>query len=444
MQAYPPPQRGASLLLAFRLNTSTTLVLGSGPLAASRAFAALEADSRVVVLAKGPFTTACDEIQWRAAQEQLIYIDWNTLPARSTSSTGEQRDMDAFEAYLTTSASLYPIRLVCTTDTLSPTQTSTRSLARKVYLTCKARNIPVNTTDLPDLCDFTFTATHRFEDPVTRRRTPLQVGVTTNGHGCRLVGRVRREIVARLPKEVGVAVERVGRMRKMAKSGAPGEEDRRPLSDKGVETGYTHDSNEDEDEYDENTHIVTPNLPVPPRSPPSREISTVPNETEAERTRRKIKWVAQVSEYWSISKLAQMSDAEMAEVLTGELHSSFTSGGPPPESRHAFGLYPPAHPSRGRLLLVGSGPGHPSLLTLATHAALTQLADLVLADKLVPAAVLALIPSHTPVKIARKFPGNADGAQEEMMREAADAVAKGLCVVRVRLFFNPHWGHILT
>lgn len=431
MQAYPPPERGASLLLAFRLNTSTTLVLGSGLLAATRAFASLEADSRVVILAKGPLTTACDEIQWRAAQEQLTYIDWNTLPARSTSSTGEQRDIDAFESYLTTSASTYPIRFVCTTDTLSPTQIRTRSLAHKVYLVCKARNIPVNTTDVPDLCDFTFTAAHRFEDPVTRRRTPLQVGVTTNGHGCRLVGRVRREIVARLPREVGVAVERVGRMRGMAKSEATREEDGSSPSDTGVGTNHTHDSKEDEDEFDENTRVTTPNLPVPPRSPPIREISTVPNETEAESTRRKIKWVAQVSEYWSIQKLAQMSDAEMAEVLSGDLHSSFTSGGPPPESRHAFGLYPPPHPPRGRLLLVGSGPGHPSLLTLATHTALTQLADLVLADKLVPAAVLALIPSHIPVKIARKFPGNADGAQEEMMREAAEAVAKGLCVVRV-------------
>ena len=224
-------------------------------------------------------------------------------------------------------------------------------------------------------------------------------------------------------------------MRRMAKSEEPGEKDGSSPSDKGVGANHIQDSNEDEDESDENNRVATPNLPVPPRSPPSRETTGVSNETEAESTRRKIKWVAQVSEYWSIPRLAQMSDAEMAEVLSGELHSSLPPGRPTPESRHAFGLYPPPHPPRGRLLLVGSGPGHPSLLTLATHTALTQLADLVLADKLVPSAVLALIPPHIPVKIARKFPGNADGAQEEMMREAAEAVAKGLCVVRVRLFF---------
>lgn len=82
-------------------------------------------------------------------------------------------------------------------------------------------------------------------------------------------------------------------------------------------------------------------------------------------------------------------------------------------------------------MLVGSGPGHPALLTLATHSALTRQADLVLSDKLVPAAVLALIPPHVEVRIARKFPGNAEGAQTEMMEAALEAAQRGLTVVRV-------------
>lgn len=87
----------------------------------------------------------------------------------------------------------------------------------------------------------------------------------------------------------------------------------------------------------------------------------------------------------------------------------------------------------GRILLVGSGPGHPSLLTIATHTALTQLADLVLSDKLVPATILALIPKHVSVHIANKFPGNVESAQIEMMEAAVEAANKGLTVVRVRL-----------
>lgn len=76
---------------------------------------------------------------------------------------------------------------------------------------------------------------------------------------------------------------------------------------------------------------------------------------------------------------------------------------------------------RGRILLVGSGPGHPSLPTVATHAALTEHADLVLSDKLVPEVVLALIPPGVEVRMACKFPGNAEGAQMELIEAAIEA-----------------------
>jgi uroporphyrin-III C-methyltransferase len=62
---------------------------------------------------------------------------------------------------------------------------------------------------------------------------------------------------------------------------------------------------------------------------------------------------------------------------------------------------------------------------------------LVLSDKLVPAAVLALIPADVEVRIARKFPGNADGAQIEMMEAAIEAARRGLTVVRVS-YLQPH------
>ncbi|KAG2140173.1 tetrapyrrole methylase, partial [Suillus clintonianus] len=90
-------------------------------------------------------------------------------------------------------------------------------------------------------------------------------------------------------------------------------------------------------------------------------------------------------------------------------------------------------PRKNHILLVGSGPGHPSLLTIATHTdALTKYADHVLSDKLIPAAVLALIPQTVDVRIARKFPGNAEGAQSEMMDAAVEAARRGLTVVRLQ------------
>ncbi|KAJ7894566.1 uroporphyrin-III C-methyltransferase [Mycena leptocephala] len=336
--AFPKPQGGASLVLSFRLHGRTTLILGSGSLAGSRAFSALEANSAVTIIAKGGLASACEELQWRAQQNQLA--------------------------------------LLCITDTvLGDSNRRSRASAERIYRVCRARNIPVNTTDMPDLCDFSFTSTHRFEDHVSGARTALQIGVTTNGQGCRLGSRVKRDIVSLLPKDVGAAV-------------------------------------------DKDSDVSTPNRPVPARSP---------TETEAESTSRRMKWVAQVSEYWPLSRLASMSEEDMREVLVGDYFTSPAMPSAVPPSLHGLDIR-----RKGRILLVGSGPGHPSLLTLATHTALTQLADLVLSDKLVPAAVLALIPQTVQVRIAKKFPGNAEGAQTEMMEAAVEAAQRGLTVVRLK------------
>ncbi|KAJ6479195.1 uroporphyrin-III C-methyltransferase [Mycena vitilis] len=387
---FPKPQGGASLVLSFRLKNRAVLILGSGSLAASRAFSALEADSAVTVISKGGLASACEELQWRAQQNQLTVVDWDALPQSSTSE--EESNLDCY-----LSAAKYKISFVCVTDTvLGDTHRRSRASAERIYRVCKARNVPVNTTDMPDLCDFSFTATHRFEDPVSGARTALQIGVTTNGQGCRLGSRVKRDIVSLLPKEIGTAVDRVGAMRGLAR---PNE--------------LTL-----EDESCEDNGVTTPNRPVPARSP---------TESEAESATRRMKWVAQVSEYWPISRLAAMSEQDMQEVLVGDYFTSPSMPSPLAPSVHGIDVR-----RKGRILLVGSGPGHPSLLTLATHTALTKLADLVLSDKLVPAAVLALIPSTVQVRIAKKFPGNAEGAQSEMMEAAVEAANRGLTVVRLK------------
>ena len=96
-------------------------------------------------------------------------------------------------------------------------------------------------------------------------------------------------------------------------------------------------------------------------------------------------------------------------------------------------MQPPAKPSeRGRIFLLGSGPGSPALLTRAAHALLTSRATLILSDKLVPPEILALIPKHIPLTIAKKFPGNAEGAQNELMDLAYEGAMRGETVVRLK------------
>ncbi|EMD42267.1 hypothetical protein CERSUDRAFT_147974 [Gelatoporia subvermispora B] len=409
MAVYPQPTGDASLLLSFRLQDKTFLIIGSNALAASRAFSALEANSIVIVIAKGGADAACEELRWRSQQGQLSILDLDALPSSSDRSADGDRDAGVLDAFISTTGG---VSLVCITDTIlgsSPYSRRTRESALQIARLCKSRNIPINVTDIPELCDFSFMSSHRIRDPETGSATPLQFAITTNGQGCRLAGRLKREIVSKLPREAGGAVVQVGKLRSLAKASEP----------VVVE--------ELDGEDGEDSGVSTPNRPVPQRSQ---------GESETERARRRLKWVAQVSEYWPLQKLASLTEKEMMSMLDDKGYL-LSLVGPASQEETDASTHHSLHgleisPRHGRIFLVGSGPGHPSLLTVATHTALTKLADLVLSDKLVPAAVLAIIPPTVQVRIARKFPGNADGAQNELMEAAVEAARRGLTVVRLK------------
>ncbi|CAG8503170.1 5634_t:CDS:10 [Acaulospora morrowiae] len=87
---------------------------------------------------------------------------------------------------------------------------------------------------------------------------------------------------------------------------------------------------------------------------------------------------------------------------------------------------------RGRIRLVGAGPGDPNLLTLAAFQAIQE-ADVILSDKLVPNEVLKLIPPHKEVLIAaKKFCANVEASQEELNRLGLEALNQGKDVVRLK------------
>jgi uroporphyrin-III C-methyltransferase len=290
------------------------------------------------------------------------------------------------------------VRLIFVTDTLiggggSSTPRRSRASAETLYGICRARRVSVNVTDMPDLCDFTLPSAYRVPG------TPLQLAVATNGQGCRLGARIRRELVARLPHDAGTAVKRVGELRRLARG---------------------------EGEADDEHQTPTPNRPVSQRN-------ITGDETDSERSARRMRWVAQISESWSYSHLTNLTKEGMENVLSGDglgVPSESARCDIGKNSRHRLSVAPSSH--RGTIFLVGSGPGHPGLLTVATHDVLTKQAELVLSDKLVPEAVLDLVPKNVEVRIARKFPGNAEGAQQEMMEAAVDAASRGVMVVRVR------------
>lgn len=82
---------------------------------------------------------------------------------------------------------------------------------------------------------------------------------------------------------------------------------------------------------------------------------------------------------------------------------------------------------------LAGGPGDPNLLTVAAFKLLTKKDSntLVIVDRLVSPEILDLIPNE--MKIARKLPGCADLAQEEIYWWAYQALNKGKHVIRLKI-----------
>jgi len=83
----------------------------------------------------------------------------------------------------------------------------------------------------------------------------------------------------------------------------------------------------------------------------------------------------------------------------------------------------------GRIVLVGAGPGDPELLTRKAYRYLQE-ADVVVADRLLPHAMLDLVKGE--LHIAKKYPGRANEAQDETNEIALQALLAGRFVVRLK------------
>lgn len=277
-------------------------------------------------------------------------------------------------------------------DAVFVTANGKNALSTHISSLCRRMRVPVNVVDAPNLCTFSLLSTHS--------DGPLQIGITTSGKGCKLALRIRREIASSLPPDFGTAVERLGIIRRRI-----WEEDHRTY-----ETEEPGAEIEDDD--------ATAQRP---------SFNRLVSETDhnAARTRR-MRWLSQICEYWPLRRLASITDADIDTIL----QSYTTSSDLVPPSLNATNPDVRSRP-KPMIILAGSGPGNPSLLTMATHRAI-QTASVILADKLVPAPVLDLIPRRTPVHIARKFPGNADAAQAELLSLGLEALQKGHAVLRLK------------
>ncbi|QLQ82018.1 hypothetical protein HG537_0G02720 [Torulaspora globosa] len=300
-------------------------------------------------------------------------------------------------------------------------------LAREIYELCVKMRIPVNTLQRPEYSTFHMIST--YSDP---KGSGLQIGVTTNGQGCILANRIKREIVSSLPANISEVVTNMGRIRSQIIN-----EDQKEL----LEAHY---------EQTAELAVVENNwYGLNDEGWESHKLNKLVEEfhmTERQQKLRRTRWLSQLIEYYPLAKLADVdvnslnsSSAEGASATNRSAESAAnTSDVVDPINNKGNelttatdNLTSDRREKKGSMSLVGSGPGSVSMLTLG---ALNEIktADLILADKLVPQSVLDLVPGNTEVFIARKFPGNAERAQNELLERGLEALQQGKKVVRLK------------
>ncbi|KAK9763043.1 uroporphyrin-III C-methyltransferase [Basidiobolus ranarum] len=202
----------------------------------------------------------------------------------------------------------------------------------------------------------------------THRDGPLQVAISTNGQGPKLANLIRKHVASNLPQGVGAAIQKTGSLRKKV-----------------------------------------------------REIDPNPDNAAY-----RMGWMSKVCEAWSFEELGQMDEQEMKKLLDGYQSNTVLD----PKSLRQSLQNETSEPVKGRIALVGAGPGDPDLLTIGAKKALME-ADLVLADRLIHPQILEL--TEGEVRIARKTKGRSDQAQDELQEWALEGLLQGKKVVRLKI-----------
>ncbi|KAK3954822.1 tetrapyrrole methylase [Pseudoneurospora amorphoporcata] len=400
-----------TLLTAQDCREHVHLIIGSNPLAASRVSQSLSVGAKPTLIApvSAPSTTESDVTPTATGDSQQNQKRelHHTLANYISSGVLTHLDRSFADEDLFTLGRSEVDNVV---DAVFVTQHD-QSLVERVSALCKRKRIPVNVLDNPALCSFSLLSVHV--------DGPLQIGVTTNGRGCKLASRIRREVASALPKGLGAACARLGDVRRRV---ITEDAEARTAAESAIAAAVNEGVDDSIDQSATFNKLVT-------------ELDV---QAEAAKTRR-MRWLAQVCEYWPLKKLVEITDDDVESILQAYPGFSGDNSSASPAQPVSPGTVSEGGSSSitasngrlGRIFLAGSGPGHPDLLTRATYKAI-QSADLILADKLVPSGVLDMIPRRTPVSIARKFPGNADRAQEELLEQALEGVRAGKTVLRLK------------
>ena len=181
-------KKGASLLLAYRLEGRPVLLIGGGLVASGRLFFLLESGAHVTLVAPAPLEAS---IQHRVDHSNRSDI---TYHPREYSGRDDPIKVEDFAMVLTAIDDNASSQTVCDM--------------------CREMRVPVNVADVPPSCDFYFGA--------QLRRGPLQIMVSTGGMGPKIGAMMRDIIIKALPEDTEAAIEGVGALRAELRRRAPG------------------------------------------------------------------------------------------------------------------------------------------------------------------------------------------------------------------------------
>lgn len=226
--AFPTPQSGSSIILAFSTpvastsnistnnNFDTILILSPTHLSSIRTFSALESGYNVIIGSSNQDIWD-EELEDRLNKQEIKKIDFNLSLSASQEEWNEW--FDELPSSITSN---------CMMIILNDTVGGSEGRGRRSYNSALAfkqvansKRYLVNVADSPQLSDFTWPTTHRFNLPpsssststTTSIKSPLQISINTNSSSCRLASRIKREVIASLPSNIGGAVLAISTLR---------------------------------------------------------------------------------------------------------------------------------------------------------------------------------------------------------------------------------------
>ncbi|PVU96211.1 hypothetical protein BB561_001331 [Smittium simulii] len=433
-QTYPEPQGGGSFIIAYRAKEKHVLVIGGGSVAAGRVFNALDADMRVTVLSP----ELNQELQYRYKKSQIKWIN----------DSFKEEYLDGVDMVLSTIDD--PVE------------------SKNIVDLCRQKSIFVNAADINDLCDFWFMSMHR--------DGPLQIAVSTNSRAPRLANKIRLQIATLLPQGTGKAIDNIGKLRSSIRKVDPSPNNSRKrmswltelcdywsmhhlskLDQKDINIlleSYIHQADVKKIQLKTRENI-TKNLSNESLNTANIDVlfeKTTITDHKTDLAQNTLNGVPSINDSTNAHladltktipnreiKLQNIQDNDiiiknLSNKDVGAISQKSVCGNSILDkyliNDNCISRSNSNIPNRGSIALIGAGLGSPDLLTIQAIDYL-QKADLILADRLIPKAIFSVI-SNAEIFIARKYPGLADAAQNELNERGLIALKEGKTVVRLK------------